>query len=394
MAGQRWGIVWALDWVQETGIPYTAGYPGEIQFADDHPAMVAMPPDLLPGTETVLRVLELTWPKGVSKKSLAFSTSDLNAIVGRLQAPGEGSRVISRDFRIVKGNPQKIWITLGLSTRGGNPDAAMRERVKELLAPRPNPHWDGFGMRRLPPIITTHSDYEMEISGYGVPASLVPAAHTCCVVTRATAEDVRQAFCDRGVPATVIVKVTTPPNSRKGGGRSNVVMVYLDQRYPVAGIPWKVALVEPAFGPGPRTVTLRGRYCKCCRSTDHQCKQCVCWREPQCGRCGLLWKALTAEGRSHHLHDCEGGPTGFGPEHIDPLGSAWADAQRAARAELVPAPAEDPAAQNRSASLAAARDYARRHKGNIAKRGRSSSATSTPPSQHQKDDSNITPLIV
>ena len=47
MAGQRWGYVWAFDWVQETGIPYTAGYPGEIQFADDHPAMVAMPPDLL-----------------------------------------------------------------------------------------------------------------------------------------------------------------------------------------------------------------------------------------------------------------------------------------------------------------------------------------------------------
>ena len=143
-----------------------------------------------------------------------------------------------------------------------------------------------------------------------------------------------------------------------------------------------------------RLVTLRGRYCKCCRSTDHQCKQCVCWREPQCGRCGLPWKALTAEGRSHHLHDCEGGPTGFGPEHIDPLGSAWAEFQRAARAELVPAPAEDPAAQSRSASLAAAKDYARRHKGNIAKRGRSSSANSTPPSQHQKDDSNITPLIV
>ena len=109
----RWGCVFALDWVQQTGLPLCAGYPGELHLGEDHPAMVAMPPDLLPGTETVLRVLELEWPGGVSKRSLGFSNSDLNAIVSLLQVPGAEWRVNSRDFRIVKGTPRKMWITLG-----------------------------------------------------------------------------------------------------------------------------------------------------------------------------------------------------------------------------------------------------------------------------------------
>ena len=119
------------------------------------------------------------------------------------------------------------------------------------------------------------------------------------------------------------------------------------------------------------------------------------------GVVGFPLEKLAEAGVDTHLriHDCEGGPTGLGVEHLDLLGSAWHQVQLASRPKLKPcAEAEvlDPLAEVRSASLEAARALAEQAKSGPAlqrKRPPPSTPTGlTPEQQHQKVQAS--PLIL
>ena len=235
----------------------------------------------------------------------------------------------------------------------------------------------------------------LEVTGYGVPDRWGEECRVCRVITRSSVEAVFQAFTERGVPPEAILKILQP-SPAKGKQHGNVVLVKLAHNYPVDGIPWRVILMEPGYGQGPRKVALQGRHCTVCRSPDHQKGQCEYFKKLQCGRCGFPLKALKDAGISPHLHDCEGGPEGFGAEFIDPTGSAWHQVQQSARSAQAPAPFEDPAAENRTASLLAARASAKYAIQGAAARSskRVRSPGSTPEVTTSRMDDKPSPLIV
>ena len=169
---------------------------------------------------------------------------------------------------------------------------------------------------------TTTKGAKLEVVSYGNPVrDAKPAARVCKVITRSFVDAVQKALVDRGLPVEVILRITQP-----GSGdlcRSNVVLVHLHPSFPVSRIPWKLPLMERGFGLAPRRLSVQGACCVVCRSSDHRQHQCEFYRDSQCGRCGFPLEKLAEAGVDTHLHDCEGGPTGLGVEHLDLLGSAW-----------------------------------------------------------------------
>ena len=139
--------------------------------------------------------------------------------------------------------------------------------------------------------------------------------------------------------------------------------VLLTQGFPVSSIPWKVPLQEPGSALCPYKVAVQGKFCLVCRSGDHKAKKCLAKKQNDCGRCGYPFGELTAAGESVSNHDCEGGPGGFGEQHIDLLGDQWHSvyldwvAQQPAPAGFV-----DPAAEVRCQSLNAAQAAAQQAK--------------------------------
>lgn len=120
-----------------SSIAWCAGYSRSNNYRTVHSELEAPPPDLRDGADIVLRVLELVAPKGTTRKALRFSDCDLKAVASSV-LPSD-SRVIARsDYRTMKKEtPMKVLITFGLSCVGGNPDAAMRDGIQRLFAPRP-----------------------------------------------------------------------------------------------------------------------------------------------------------------------------------------------------------------------------------------------------------------
>ena len=97
----------------------------------------------------------------------------------------------------------------------------------------------------------------------------------------------------------------------------------------------------------------------------------------------------------NHLHDCEGGPTGFGVEHLDLDGSAWHLIQQQHKSQQQPAALVDKYASVRSAALLAAQAAAEAVKGRKKdKRPRvpEQSGFTPEPQQQKLDNSTILPL--
>ena len=221
-----------------------------------------------------------------------------------------------------------------------------------------------------------------------------PVRRICQVITRSSVDEVRRAFNERGITNDVILKITSPP-SKATNHRRNVVLVHLDPTLPVSGIPWRVPITEPGFGLGPRKVALQGSCCAVCRSSDHQKSQCEHFKNSQCGHCGYPLKLLTEAGIDNHLHDCEGGPTGFGVEHLDLDDSAWHLIQQQHKSQQQPAALVDKYASVRSAALLAAQAAAEAVKGRKKdKRPRvpEQSGFTPEPQQQKLDNSTILPL--
>ena len=355
----------------DSGYPVGAGYPRfglESKFGVD-----SVPPDLASGAEVCLRVLTLR-TRSCSKKTLSFSAADLRSVLSVLTGPpgsvGE-SVVASCDHKRVKGPPAHVHVSVLLkATLGVNPDFALAQGVRALFASG----------------ATTTKGVKLEVVSYGNPVrDAKPAARVCRVVTRSSVDTVRQALVDRGLPVEAILRIATP-----GSGdlcHSNVVLVHLHPSFPVSGIPWKLPLMEPGYGLAPRKLSVQGACCVVCRSSDHRQSQCEFSKKTQCGRCGFPLEKLAEAGVDTHLHDCEGGPTGLGVEHLDPLGSAWHQALLGSRPKLVEAEVDDPLAEVRSASLEAARALAEQAKRGPAQRKRPPPSTPTgltPDNQHQK----------
>ena len=47
------------------------------------------------------------------------------------------------------------------------------------------------------------------------------------------------------------------------------------------------------------------------------------YKQQLCGRCDLSLAELHSQGRAPANHDCEGGPDGYGAEHLDLYGDKW-----------------------------------------------------------------------
>ena len=126
------GHYFSVFTVFQFGLPLGAGY-FAAGYPDDVPPLRAPPPDLQPGTDKVLRLLELTAPEGVSRKRVRFTGRDFETLVSNL-GPDAARVIASCDHRIEKGPPVRILITFGLSTAGAdNPDQALRARMSALV---------------------------------------------------------------------------------------------------------------------------------------------------------------------------------------------------------------------------------------------------------------------
>ena len=373
------------DHCRVTGLPVGAGYGFLRNSGYLDPALA--PPDAQEGAETLLRVLTLRAPAGISKKALVFSDGDQRKLLGRLPDPtvsaSEPSVIASCDRRKAKGHRWRLHLSILLTVGSGvNPDLLLVKGIRALFT-------EGT--------FETAKGLVLEVESYGRPRKMTPVATTLRVITRSSPGAVQQALIERGVPETMILEVIAPP-SGESGLRRDVVLARLNPLFPLTGIPWKVPLLEPGFGLAPRKVCLQGAYCAICRSPDHRKAQCEQFKEQQCGRCCYPLNLLTSKGIATHLHDCEGGPAGFGTEHMDLCGSAWHQAQLASNPEPLPGAAaevQDPLAEVRSASLLAARAAAEQAKGGAKqKRPRPPNQSGyTPDQQHQKTV-EATPLVV
>ena len=215
------------DHCRVTGLPVGAGYGFLRNSGYLDPALA--PPDAQEGAETLLRVLTLRAPAGISKKALVFSDGDQRKLLGRLPDPtvpaSEPSVIASCDRRKAKGHRWRLHLSILLTVGSGvNPDLLLVKGIRALFT-------EGT--------FETAKGLVLEVESYGRPRKMTPVATTLRVITRSSPGAVQQALIERGVPETMILEVIAPP-SGESGLRRDVVLARLNPLFPLTGIPWKV----------------------------------------------------------------------------------------------------------------------------------------------------------
>ena len=330
------------------GLPSGVGYEAEPACVDLDNTHVQD----LDGAERLTRVLTLRPQPSAKKGALLFSETDmarlLNMILDTSGAPANDviascEYVIGRD-----GCSVQITLTLNVVTDPG-PDRRLAEGIKALF------FLDPEGVQR--PCLITEAGVKLAAEDYSG-GDVLHGALVCRVITHASHHSVRDAFIARGVPAADIIQISAKAIGDTGV-LSNTVFIRLKPGYPIDRVPWKVPLQEPGFCLAPRRVAIQGhKGCLICRDLGHSKSACKCAKENLCGRCTFPFAALIKQGKNPRNHDCEGGPTGYGAAHLDPLGDGWHqiwvqhEASRSA-----PAESEDPIS-SRLSDLQAARDLA------------------------------------
>ena len=217
----------------------------------------------------------------------------------------------------------------------------------------------------------------------------VQVARVCRVLSRAPNDTVRAAFVERGVPDEAILRVSS---ATVLGTEVHTLtkIVHLVPGFPLEQIPWKVPLQEPGSCLEPHKVTVQGSHCIVCRALDHKKNGCAAFKQKLCGRCDFSFSELKSQGKNTAIHDCEGGPGGYGPEHMDLLGDKWHRIWSAWRDSAPPSEViADPLAAARNASLQAAKAAAVKQQAKMAKKKAPRPAraenedkdTSTPPAK-------------
>ena len=354
-------------WSRDLGYPSGAGYKFVIGEAP-------VPPVELSTSSRLFRELVLEPPSSIRAKDLVFKaddTSELVRLLLRTADPPVTGLIASCDVFLDR-DKKMVKVRLMLQAQDPGPDVRMASAIKSLWL-------KGF---------TTVGKLRFVPTWYTA-ANTADFARVCRVVTRSSAEQVREAFVSRCVPDTDILSVK--PRMVKGTSvPSGLMLISLASHLPISRIPWKIPLAEPGECLQPRKVSLEGPGCSICRDLGHKQKQCPAQKEDCCGRCNFPFAELKAAGTDLHNHDCEGGPTGYGAEHLDLSGAKWRAIWTAWRTS-VPAIAasEDPYADLRADTLAAARAAseavraARSSKSEKKKRARESGFDTPEPKQQQ-----------
>jgi hypothetical protein len=186
-------------------------------------------------------------------------------------------------------------------------------------------------------------------------------ARVCLVLTRASNAEVRTALIERGVPSDAILRVSAATVAKTGVHKLEKV-IHLVPGYPLLQIPWKIPLEEPGSCLEPHRVTVQGSHCAVCRSAEHRKKACPAYKQDLCGRCDFSFSELKAQGRNASNHDCEGGPAGYGADHLDLSGDKWHKVWTKWRDRELPCEVTDTFAEARNNSLAVAKAAAAKQK--------------------------------
>ena len=286
------------------------------------------------------------------KGALLFSERDMARVLGYILdvSGAPANDVIAACDYVIGQDKCSVQITLTLNVvKDPGPDRRLAEGIKQLFL------LESEGVRR--PCLITEAGVKLAADDYAGDFRL-QGAYVCRVITRASHESIRAALVARGVPAADIFQISAKAIG-DSGVPGNTVIIRLKPGFPVDRVPWKIPLQEPGLCLAPRKVSLQGhKGCTICRDLGHNKSACKCSKEDLCGRCTFPFAALIKQGRNPRDHDCEGGPTGYGAAHLDPMGEGWHqlrlqfEASRAA-----PAESEDPI-PSRSSDLQAARDLA------------------------------------
>jgi hypothetical protein len=315
------------------------------------------PIDDLDGAERLVRVLTLEPQQTLKERALLFSESDLAALLEHiLTVSGDPANdvvascnhIVTRDSCSVK-----ITLTLNILTDPGS-DRRLAEGIKAIFQRSPT---EVDGVHAKMPCMKTAEGLALNAVEYAG-GNAIQGAISCRVITHASHESVRNAFIARGVPAADILQISARAIGDTGV-LSNTVIIKLVPGYPINRVPWKIPLQEPGECLAPRKVSLQGhKGCMICRDTSHSKSACKSMRENLCGRCTFPFDALAAKKRSPLIHDCEGGPTGYGAAHLDPMGDGWHQVWLQHEASRpAPAESEDPIS-SRSLDLQSACDLA------------------------------------
>jgi hypothetical protein len=315
------------------------------------------------------------------ERACAFGEEDEAAILKVLVAESGGKceekDISSSDFRRypgADGSPPRVVLILGLAEAAGDLiDMRLFGGCQKLM--------EGF---------TTKEGRKITLKEDEAISGLV-AARICRVLSRASNDSVRAAFVSRGVPDEAILRVsaTTVPGTEV---HKLTKVVHLLPGFPLDQIPWKVPLQEPGKCLVPCKVSVQGSHCVVCRSAEHKKNGCSAFKQQLCGRCDLSLAELHSQGRAPANHDCEGGPDGYGAEHLDLYGDKWHRIWVKWRDSLPPceAPA-DPLVTARNATLQIAKAAAQKQRAKMAKKktqrpapGEYNVEKATPPAKRQQ----------
>ena len=208
---------------------------------------------------TCFRVLHLSRPADAPRgETLVFTKEDSAALLKVLvQPPVEGAPTIkdiaSCDARVVpKAHPAKVTVELGLSLSSDS----FAQCFVRLLE-------DGFTTAKGLRLLATEVAPDTDLS----------RPQICRVLSRAPVDEVIAAFVHRGVPEDSIIQVTADTVG-KTGVQTRTKLVHLMPGFPLAQIPWKVALRDPGSVLGPCKVAIDGSHCSVCRQQGHKLKSC------------------------------------------------------------------------------------------------------------------------
>jgi hypothetical protein len=343
------------------GLPSGVGY-------EEEPAMSEYDAQHVHDTDGAVRLIRILVlrPQQPSRKgALLFSEGDLAGILSTiLDTSGAPANdvITSCDHAIGKdGTTVVITLTLAVGMDPGS-DRLLAEGIKALFRCAP----EGENVQ-MPCLITEQGVKLVSQSYSGGDGAL--GAVLCRVITHAPHDSIKDAFIARGVPAADIIQISAKAIGNTGVP-GNTVLIRLKPGFPVDRVPWKVPLQEPGYCLAPRKVSLQGhKGCLVCRDLGHSKSACKSARENLCGRCTFPFDALVKQGRSPHIHDCEGGPTGYGAASLDPMGEGWHKVWLQHEASRpAPAASEDPIS-SRLTDLQAARDLADIARAQLAQQG-------------------------
>ena len=271
----------------------------------------------LDGADRLVRLLVLRPQPSPQKGALLFSERDMARVLGYILdvSGAPANDVIAACDYVIGQDKCSVQITLTLNVvKDPGPDRRLAEGIKQLFL------LESEGVRR--PCLITEAGVKLAADDYAGDFRL-QGAYVCRVITRASHESIRAALVSRGVPAADIFQISAKAIG-DSGVPGNTVIIRLKPGFPVDRVPWKIPLQEPGLCLAPRKVSLQGhKGCTICRDLGHSKSACKCSKEDLCGRCTFPFAALIKQGRNPRDHDCEGGPTGYGAAHLDPMGEGW-----------------------------------------------------------------------